>query len=120
MRKLLVIGAVIGGLLMPELSAAKPGVAIQTQSGDAMRLLGYTAFGSAAEITALENEMALLSTLGVKTARPKTTDGRIELMILFTDGVGPITAALVRQKITDGKLGRFDYESILVPESAVK
>jgi hypothetical protein len=112
--------ALAGLLVAPEFAFAKPGVAIQTQSGDAMRLLGYIAFGTADDIAALEANLGPLSSLGVKAARPKTPDGRIELMILFTEGTGPITAALVRQKITDGKLGHFEFESILAPESAVK
>ncbi len=107
-------------LVVPELALAKPGVAIQSQSGEAKRLFGYTAFGTAGDIAALEANLAPLSSLGVKTARPKTPDGRIELMVLFTEGTGPITAALVRQKITDGKLGHFEFESILAPESAVE
>ena len=120
MRLLAILAALSGSFLAPGVAEAKPGVAIQTPSGGAMRLLGYTAFGSSDEIAALERDLVRLQSLGVRTGRPKTTDGRIELMILFLDGVGPITANLVRLKVTDGKLGQFEYESILAPESAVK
>ncbi|AXU19907.1 hypothetical protein C7W88_14125 [Novosphingobium sp. THN1] len=120
MKVRFILGALVLAATVPTVGVAKPGVPVRLAAGEASRLLGYAVFGDADDVAALEKDLAPLASVGVKTARPKTSDGRTELLILFTEGVGPISAELVRQKVSDGKLGKFELESILAPESAVK
>jgi hypothetical protein len=87
------------------------------QDGSPQILLGFAAFGSEIDIQKLETAARAE---GFGAGRPKTDDGRIELMVLFDSKTTREHAFGFMGRVQRGEFGAFETGTMIVPPSAIK